>query len=179
MDYSPALASVMLARTPELLRVWTAGLPGPWLDAREHAGAWSVREVVCHLADLELDAWMPRVCAMLAERTDGGPNGGVAFKPLDRERFRVSFAGLPLAAVLRAFATTRERNLVALDELTLDDDALARRAVHPGLGDVTVAQLLSTWVVHDHTHIAQIARTFASQYGRAVGPWRAYLSVLS
>jgi len=179
LDYSPALSRAMLARTPELVRVWTAELPGAWLDAREHPGAWSVREVVCHVADLELDAWMPRVQAMLAERADGGPGGGSVFKPLNRERFRVSFAGLPLAAVLRTFAKTRERNLVALDELRLDDEALARRGAHPDLGEVTVAQLLSTWVVHDHTHIAQIARTLAAQYGRAVGPWRAYLSVLS
>jgi hypothetical protein len=43
---------------------------------------------------------------------------------------------------------------------------------------VTLGQHLSTWVVHDLTHINQIVRVMAKQYGDAVGPWRAYLSVL-
>ncbi len=51
--------------------------------------------------------------------------------------------------------------------------------MHPEFGEVTAKQLLATWVVHDQTHVAQIARTLAWQYGEAVGPWRKYLSVLN
>jgi hypothetical protein len=44
---------------------------------------------------------------------------------------------------------------------------------------VTLSELLATWVVHDLGHIAQIVRVMSKQYDDAVGPWRAYLSILS
>ena len=55
---------------------------------------------------------------------------------------------------------------------------LDRRGLHPSLGEVTLGQLLSTWVVHDLDHVVQISRTMAKVYGEAVGPWSVYLSVL-
>jgi len=44
---------------------------------------------------------------------------------------------------------------------------------------VTLSQLLASWVVHDLGHIGQIARVMAKQYTIAVGPWKAYLPVLT
>jgi len=55
---------------------------------------------------------------------------------------------------------------------------LARRGVHPEFGEVTLGAHLATWVAHDLTHLAQITRVMAHQYREAVGPWRAYLSIL-
>jgi hypothetical protein len=53
------------------------------------------------------------------------------------------------------------------------------RGRHPELGQVTLSQLLASWVVHDLGHIAQISRVMAKQYTAAVGPWKAYLPVLT
>ena len=53
----------------------------------------------------------------------------------------------------------------------------ALRGQHPDLGAVTLSQLLSTWAVHDLTHLHQISRTMAHQYREAVGPWIKYLGV--
>lgn len=36
----------------------------------------------------------------------------------------------------------------------------------------------ATWVAHDLGHIVQISRVMAKQYREAIGPWRAYLSVM-
>ena len=47
--------------------------------------------------------------------------------------------------------------------------------MHPEFGIVKVRELLSTWVVHDLTHISQIVRVMAKRYDMDVGPWRAYL----
>jgi len=41
-----------------------------------------------------------------------------------------------------------------------------------------MGQHLATWVAHDLGHIAQIVRVMARQYGDAVGPWQAYLSIV-
>jgi hypothetical protein len=43
---------------------------------------------------------------------------------------------------------------------------------------VTLEQLLGTWVVHDLSHIAQIARVMSKQYDKEVGPWKAFLPIL-
>jgi hypothetical protein len=50
---------------------------------------------------------------------------------------------------------------------------------HPELGPVTLGELLATWVAHDLSHIAQIARVMGRQYTEAVGPWREYLPMLN
>jgi uncharacterized damage-inducible protein DinB len=39
-------------------------------------------------------------------------------------------------------------------------------------------ELVSTWVVHDLDHLAQIVRVMARQHREAVGPWAVYLRVL-
>jgi hypothetical protein len=60
----------------------------------------------------------------------------------------------------------------------LTPEDLDRKGMHPELGEVTLAQLLATWVVHDLDHVGQIARTMAKVYANAVGPWTVYLSIL-
>ena len=46
-------------------------------------------------------------------------------------------------------------------------------------GVVMLRQLLASWVAHDLGHVAQVARVMAKQYRDAVGPWRAYLPILT
>ena len=63
--------------------------------------------------------------------------------------------------------------------LTRAQAQLALPGRHPGLGPVTLRQLLSAWVVHDLGHIAQVSRVMAKQYRDAIGPWVPYLPVVS
>lgn len=172
MKYDIVSAKALMVRTPAVLRAQVQGLPGEWLDASEHLGAWSPRDVVCHMADLESDAWLPRIRTVL-EHGSSRPLPAV-----DRERFRVRYANVPLAVVLDEFEAARGTNLRALDELGLDDDALMSQGRHPLLGDVRLSNLLSAWAVHDLTHLAQINRALAAQYREEVGPWVDYLSIL-
>ena len=44
---------------------------------------------------------------------------------------------------------------------------------------VTLRQLLATWVAHDLDHVMQISRVLGRQYAGDVGPWRAYLRIIS
>jgi hypothetical protein len=67
---------------------------------------------------------------------------------------------------------------VRLESLDLTSEDFQRRGLHPELGPVTLEELLATWVAHDLSHIAQIARVMGRQYTDAVGPWRAYLPML-
>src|SRR5262249_32948017 len=81
--------------------------------------------------------------------------------------------------LLDYFASLRDKNLAELRSLALTPDVLARRGRHPAFGVVTLSQLLSTWVVHDLNHIAQICKGIAFQHQSDVGPWQAYLSILA
>jgi len=172
MKYETESAKAILVRTPAVLRAMLQGLPDAWLDAPEGPGAWSPREVACHLADLEQDAWIPRVRAIL-DHGSTRPLPGI-----ERERFRARYAHAGLDVALDEFRDAREANLRALDGLELGDAALAAMGRHPVLGEVRLSQLLSTWVVHDLTHLGQVSRALAAQYREEVGPWTDFLSIL-
>jgi hypothetical protein len=166
-------ALVLLARTPRVLDAWLRDLPDAWGLAREAPDTWTPFDVVGHLVHGERTDWMPRVRRILEH------GEAVPFDPFDRFAQLRESAGKSLADLLDEFRDLRAANLQALSALGLDDAALGKRGTHPALGPVTLRQLLATWVAHDFGHVSQIARVLASQYAGEVGPWRAYLRVIS
>src|SRR6185295_20333447 len=106
-----------------------------------------------------------------------GPNP--VFEPYDRLRHRARNAGRPLGLLLEEFARLREANLALLRSWRLTPAELDLTGIHPGLGRVTLRQLLATWVAHDFGHIAQVARVMAKQLRDEVGPWERFLPVLT
>jgi hypothetical protein len=87
--------------------------------------------------------------------------------------------GKSINELLDTFAQLRTESLRELEELNVTPELLDKRGLHPELGPVTLSQLLATWVVHDLGHIGQIVRVMSKQYADAVGPWKAYLPVLT
>jgi hypothetical protein len=71
----------------------------------------------------------------------------------------------------------RMSNFEELDAL-VDVTGMGRRGVHPSFGEVTVSQLLATWVVHYLNHLEQTVKTMAKQYREAVGPRREFLPII-
>jgi DinB superfamily len=171
MDYSVESAREVLRRTPDALRAMLADLPDEWLHGRESDEAWSPYQVCGHLLHIEECDWIDRTRVILEHGTSR------VFEPVDREAGFARFRGWPLIDLLDTFAATRRANLEELATL-LGPGALDRRGIHPSFGEVTLAQLLATWVVHDLNHLNQIVKTMAKQYADAVGPWRAFLPVL-
>jgi hypothetical protein len=105
-----------------------------------------------------------------------GPNR--RFEPFDRSRHISRNHGRLLHELLTEFRQLREGNLAELRSLHLSTTQLQLIGEHPEFGEVTLEQLLATWVTHDLAHLAQITRVMAKQYREAVGPWQAYLPVL-
>ena len=159
----------VLERTPGVLRALLAGLPAPWTTNADRPDAWSPFDVVGHLIDGEETDWMPRARIILAH------GRARPFQPFDRQRHRGRNPGRPVVELLEEFTRLRNANVEGLRALHLTPPQLALEGEHPELGRVTLGELLATWVAHDLTHLAQITRTMARQYGEAVGPWRAYL----
>lgn len=164
-------AVAVLERTPASLTALLAGLPGTWVRATEGEGTWSPYDVVGHLVHGERVNWLPRARRILAG--EAGP-----FEPFDREAMFRDSEGRSLAELLAGFEALRRGNLAELRSWDLGPADLDRTGRHPALGEVRLGQLLATWVVHDLTHVGQIARTMAKAYRRPVGPWSGYLSIL-
>jgi uncharacterized damage-inducible protein DinB len=161
----------VLERTPGTLSALLEGLPDIWLAATEGADTWSPFDVVGHLIHGERTDWIPRARHILAG--DSQP-----FAAFDREAQFKESQGQEIAALLATFVRLRRENLETLRGFALTSEDLERRGLHPELGEVTLGQLLATWVVHDLDHLGQVARTMAKVYGATVGPWSAYLSIL-
>ncbi|MEO8431501.1 MAG: DinB family protein [Acidobacteriota bacterium] len=173
MDFDPDLSSQLLARTPATLNALLSGLPKDWTARGEGPDTFSPFDVVGHLIDGEEKDWIPRARIILAR----GPNP--VFEPFDRFRHRTRNAGRPLDALLQEFSRLREESLATLRSWDLTPAELDLPGIHPGLGSVTLRQLLASWVVHDLGHLAQVSRVMAKQLRREVGPWEAFLPVLT
>jgi len=163
----------ILARTPATLDALLRGLPDGWVLAHEGGETWSPFDVIGHLIHGERTDWVPRAKIILEH------GEARAFDKFDRfAQFSLS-QGRSLASLLDEFAELRAENLRELTALAIDEGDLGRRGCHPELGVVTLGQLLATWVAHDLDHVVQVSRVLARQYSDEVGPWRAYLRIIS
>ena len=172
MDLRIDEAVAVLQRTPSTLRALLLRLPPSWLTGNEGPDTFSPYDVVGHLLHGEETDWIPRARIIL-EHGESMP-----FEPFDRFAFRDKYRGKQVSELLDMFETRRSKNLRDLDEMALGGEQLQLRGTHPELGPVTLGQLVATWVVHDLAHISQIVRVMARQYNSAVGPWKAYLSII-
>ena len=166
-------AVAILARTPATLDALLRGLPDGWIVAHEGGETWSPRDVIGHLIHGERTDWMPRVKIVLEH------GEARAFNTFDRLAQFAASQTRTLDSMLDELSTLRQDNLRELASLQLTNSDLERRGRHPELGVVTLRQLLATWVAHDLDHVVQISRVLARQYSDEVGPWRAYLRVIS
>jgi DinB superfamily len=166
-------AVAILARTPATLDALLRGLPDAWIVAHEGGETWSPFDVIGHLIHGERTDWVPRAKIILE---DGEAR---AFDKFDRFAQFTMSQGRTLDSLLDELAALRAENLSELAALRLTDADLGRRGRHPELGVVTLRELLATWVAHDLDHVVQISRVLARQYSDEVGPWRAYLRIIS
>ena len=166
-------AIALLSRTPSTLDTLLRGLPDGWVAAHEGGNTWSPFDVIGHLIHGERTDWMPRARIIL-DRGETQP-----FETFDRLAQFEESRGQTLGSLLDELASLRANNLRDLASLQLTDAELDRRGRHPQLGVVTLRQLLATWVAHDLDHVMQISRVLARQYADEVGPWRAYLRIIS
>jgi len=161
-----------LSRTPSVLGALTAGLPADWLAAKPAHTEWSAHQVACHLAYVEETDWMVRA-HMIREIGLSEP-----FPPVEHGDQTERYAGMGTDAVVERFTMLRQRNLADLDAMNLGGPELTLEGLHPTLGPVTLRQLLATWVVHDHNHMAQLQGALSAHYVAEVGPWRSFLGIL-
>jgi len=171
VEFSLELGKEVLRQTPNTLHAMLSQISEGWISGAEDPESWSPYQVVGHLTHVEECDWIDRTRVILEHGADH------VFEPVDREAGFARFNDWSIGELLNRFALARESNLTTLDELVEARD-LARKGVHPDFGEVTLSQLLATWVVHDLNHVGQIVKTMAKQYTQAVGPWREFLPII-
>ncbi|HTM26509.1 MAG TPA: DinB family protein [Vicinamibacterales bacterium] len=159
-----------LLQTPRVVEGLIAAATDDLLEWREADAVWNCVEVLCHLADGEITDWMPRIELIVS--------GGGRFVPFDREAGFARYRGWSADALVGEFGQRRRANVERLDGLALTPDHLRLTGEHPEFGTVTLEQLLACWATHDMAHVSQISRVLTRAFGRDVGPWRKYFSLL-
>jgi hypothetical protein len=170
MDFKLDQAISILERTPRVLSDLLDDLAADWINVNEGPDTWNARQILLHLVNGERTDWIPRARIILRQAASR------RFDPFDR------VAGFdstqPIPALLGEFDQLRAESIATLRGWNLKEKDLALTAEHPELGEVTMRQLLATWVVHDLSHLSQITRVMARAYTGSVGPWREYFSLM-
>jgi len=173
MEFSVTESIEILERTPETLRQLLENISENWTSNNEGGQTWSAYDVVGHLIHGDKTDWMTRTEIILSGNVDK------KFKHFDRFAQFENNKGKSLTQLLNEFKEIRIANIEKLRNLNISARDLNKTGIHPTFGQVTLSQLLSTWVVHDLDHISQISRVMAKQYKNEVGPWIEFLKILA
>lgn len=173
MKFELDKAYEILERTPAVLKAQLQGVNDDWTMNNEGPDSFSPYDVVGHLIHGEKTDWPDRM-KLILENDKPHP-----FVPYDRFAMFNESKGKNLTTLLYEFETIRLKNTQWFRSLNLSETDLEKKGIHPKFGEVTLRQLLSTWVVHDLTHIAQITRVMAKQYKEEIGPWVDFFRILN
>ncbi|MEO6488720.1 MAG: DinB family protein [Ferruginibacter sp.] len=172
MRYNITEAIEVLERTPAVLHALLNDLNDAWLLPNEGPDTFSPYDVVGHLIHGEKADWTERI-KKIVDHGNTQP-----FEIFDRFAMYEASIGKSIRQLLNEFKTLREANIKWFKTLHLTEADLERKGLHPMLGEVTLRNLLSTWVIHDLTHIGQISRVMAKQYKEEMGPWIEFFRIM-
>lgn len=140
----------VLRATPARLKAALKGVPKKLLLWRPAPGKWSILEIVCHMRDMEREAYLGRYERILAENDPKLPD--IEGEALAIER---DYRSQGLAAVLRDWAGLRKQNLKLLKGVK--GPAWQRVGVHSTAGRLSMEDLLRRHAVgNDEAHLGQI-----------------------
>lgn len=172
MNFNLDKAIETLARTPQVYRALLSNSQYQIERINEGPGTWSGYNIIGHLIHGEKTDWIPRAEIILGDRQNK------TFEPYDRFAQDKLYASQSTEELLSEFESLRKQNLDTLRSWSLTEQDLRKEGIHPDFGVVTLKQLLSTWTVHDLSHINQLSRAIVKHYAADVGPWKKYISLL-
>ncbi len=128
---------------------------------RPEDGAWSILEIVTHMADEEVEDFPARL-----KRTLADPNQ--KWSPIDPERWAVErcYNDGDLSEQVQRFVSLRGESINWLRGLS--DPKWSNTYVHPK-GEISAGDLLASWAAHDALHLRQIAKRLFQMTQRDAG----------
>ena len=150
---SRAQAIATIAETPQRMRDAVQGLNEDQLDTPYREGGWTLRQVVHHVPDSHLNAYI-RLKLALTEPTP-------VIKPYDEAAWAnlVDTMAVPIDVSLDRLEAVHMRFVALLRAMT--DDDFRREYVHPETGRHSLDHLLALYAWHGPHHIAHITSTRA------------------
>jgi len=138
-----------LRGTPARLEELVRGLSEDVLTAR-HDGAWSIKEQVGHLSDLD---------ELHEGRLEDYRERRETLRPADmenRKTYEANHNAAPLATLLSSFRSARASFVAQLE--AMDEETLTRTALHPRLQQpMRVIDMALFTAEHDDHHLASIS----------------------
>lgn len=140
-----------LEATPDVLSALLHGISLEVARLKPTPEAWSILEVVCHLADEDRKDFRPRLKSLLFDNPPGS-----SITAINPPAWVVdgNYNTRDLIVSLSDFQIERQQSLEWLRSLPTDLK-LERRAPDR---DITAGQVLYSWLAHDYLHIRQITR---------------------
>ncbi len=136
-----------IARTPARMREAVAGMDDAALDTPYRPGGWTVRQVVHHVPDSHINAYVRFKLAA----TEHDP----AIKTYEESDWaRLDDAALPIGVSLDLLTALHARWTAWMR--TLDEAAWGRAYVHPESGRVPLAHALQLYAWHGDHHVAHV-----------------------
>jgi len=138
--------SEVIAATPGKIAAILGNLSAEQVNRTPAPGKWSIREILCHLADCEM------VFAFRIRQTLAEPHHVV--QPFDQDNWAKPYAVYTAQAALSTFTAVREWNVSLVRSLAAED--FARPMTHPERGTMTLQTVVETMGGHDINHLQQI-----------------------
>ena len=149
--YSPDERDAMIARLaalPAALRAAVKGLDDEELDTPYREGGWTVRQLVHHMADSHMNAYIRVKLAL----TEDEPT----VKPYDQDAWvqLADVTAVPPDVSLTLLEATHARLVPVLRAMSPED--FRRGLMHPENGRMTLDDVLATYAWHGDHHVAHI-----------------------
>jgi hypothetical protein len=152
----------LLEATPEILRGLMTELTEEDARWKPAPDRFSVAEVLAHLAHSEGHCYRMRLDRFMTETRP-------EFEPDDAQMYLDLYRDADPEDAFDDFEARRENNLDFLRDLPAG--AGGRIALHREYGEITLAQMLNEWALHDLGHIRQVAELVrARKYQAGAGP---------
>ena len=152
----------LLEATPAILRGLMSEISDDdarWKPAEDR---FSIAEVLSHLSHSEGHCYRSRLDRFLAEDLP-------EFEPDDAQMHLEIYKNADPEEDFAHFEEQRETNIELLRGLSAD--AGSRKAMHREAGEITLAQMLHEWALHDLGHVRQVAELVrARKYLAGAGP---------
>jgi hypothetical protein len=152
----------LLEATPDILRGLLSEISDQDARWKPAADRFSIAEVLSHLSHSEWHCYRVRLDRFLADELP-------EFEPDDARMHLDLYRDADPEEAFAHFEDQREDNLELLRGLPAE--AGERRARHLEAGEITLAQMLHEWALHDLGHVRQIAELVrARRYLPGAGP---------
>jgi hypothetical protein len=153
-----------LARTGPIICSLVAGIDDTQWRFTPPSGNWSILEIICHLADEEVEDFRTRLKMTLETPQSTWP----PIDPVGAATTR-QYKKQDPDVVLGRFKTEREASLNWLRSLGNQNWQLFYQ--HPKFGAIHAGDLLSAWAAHDLLHVRQITKRLFELNARDAEPF--------